>query len=129
MFSTKQFSGVLLVKHPLVFMCSTEQRIKTRKKKKKNSGQNRRISEQTLFNRGKEQKRGQLLKAQKRKRQACRRLCISFIKTEEIQTGETERKIKKGRGNLTFYTHGQNTKEQIRLSETRWSEDKVTEEK
>lgn len=82
-----------------------------------------------LFNRGKEQKRGQRLKAQKRKRQACRRLRISFIKTEEIPTGETEKKIKKGRSNLTFYTHGQNTKEQIRLSQSRWSEEKYTEEK
>lgn len=77
---------------------------------------------------GKSEKRGQLLKPQKRNRQACRRLPISFIKAGEIQAGETGTKILKGRGNLTFYTHGQNTKEQIRLSQTRWSEKKFAEE-
>lgn len=54
MFCTEQFLGVLLVKYPLVFMCSTEERIKTRRKK--NPGQNTRISEQILFNRGKKAK-------------------------------------------------------------------------
>lgn len=49
-------------------MGSTEQRIKTKKEKKKNSGQNKRISEQTLFNSGKRAKEKAASEKPKRER-------------------------------------------------------------